>query len=223
MVVLIAMLTGIADYVALLALFAVNAAMIFLGWLMELLNPPDRARTRWLPFVLGCVVGAVAWIAIAVQIGVSADAWTCAADVRLCDLRLALRPLQQLRRQPGPAVQAGRALARLPLRRALVSLAEPRREEPARMAGVRERARALSLPATHAQLTPALAGSPWQDVSAGATGLEPATSGVTGRLFYRQVLPSVRDCPQRSHLRPPTGGARSCRPSPPAVTSVLPG
>jgi hypothetical protein len=37
MVVLIAMLTGIADYVALLALFGVNAAMIFLGWLMELL------------------------------------------------------------------------------------------------------------------------------------------------------------------------------------------
>ena len=72
MVVLIAMLTGIADYVALLVLFAANAAMIFLGWLMELLNPPDRARTRWLPFVLGCVVGAVAWIAIAVQIGVSA-------------------------------------------------------------------------------------------------------------------------------------------------------
>ena len=143
MVVLIAMLTGIADYVALLALFAVNAAMIFLGWLMELLNPPDRARTRWLPFVLGCVVGAVAWIAIAVQIGVSADAWTCTADVRLCDLRLALRSVQQLRGEPGPAVQAGRALARLPLRRALVSLAEPRREEPARMAGLRERARAL--------------------------------------------------------------------------------
>ena len=31
MVVLIAMLTGIADYVALLGLFAANAAMIFLG------------------------------------------------------------------------------------------------------------------------------------------------------------------------------------------------
>jgi len=50
----------------------VNAAMILLGWLMELLHPPDRARTRWLPFVLGCVVGAVAWIAIALQIGISA-------------------------------------------------------------------------------------------------------------------------------------------------------
>ena len=53
--------------------FAVNAAMISFGWLMELLNPPHRARTRWLPFVLGCIVGAVAWIAIAVQIGVSAE------------------------------------------------------------------------------------------------------------------------------------------------------
>jgi hypothetical protein len=72
MVVLIAMLTGISDYVALLALFTANAAMIFLGWLMELLNPPDRPRTRWLPFALGCVVGAVAWIAIAVQLGFSA-------------------------------------------------------------------------------------------------------------------------------------------------------
>ena len=73
MVVLIAMLTGIADFVALLALFAANAAMIFFGWLMELLNPPDRVRTRWLPFVLGCVVGAAPWIAIATQIAVSAE------------------------------------------------------------------------------------------------------------------------------------------------------
>src|SRR4051812_8243695 len=56
--------------------------------------------------------------------------WTRAAGLRLRDLRLALRPRQQLRRQPGPAVQAGRALARLPLRRSLLPLVEPRREEP---------------------------------------------------------------------------------------------
>ena len=72
MVGLIAMLTGIADYVALLALLGVNAAMILFGWLMELFNPPERERTRWLPFVLGCVVGAVPWIAITAQIAVSA-------------------------------------------------------------------------------------------------------------------------------------------------------
>ena len=72
MVVLIAMLTGVADYAALLALFGVNAAMILFGWLMELFNPPERERTRWAPFIMGCIAGAVPWIAIAVQIGVSA-------------------------------------------------------------------------------------------------------------------------------------------------------
>jgi len=71
MVVLIAMLTGIADYVALLALFGVNASMILFGWLMERFNPPERERTRWLPFVLGCVAGAVPWLAMALQIGIS--------------------------------------------------------------------------------------------------------------------------------------------------------
>ena len=72
MVVLIAMLTGIADYVALLALFALDAAMIFFGWLMELLNPPDRAASAGCLLLFGCVVGAVPWVSIAVQIGVSA-------------------------------------------------------------------------------------------------------------------------------------------------------
>lgn len=72
MVVLIAMLTGVADFVALGAIFAANAAMIFFGWLMELLNPPERAHTRWLPFILGCIVGAAPWVAVATQIAVSA-------------------------------------------------------------------------------------------------------------------------------------------------------
>ncbi|HUZ15178.1 MAG TPA: heliorhodopsin HeR [Gaiellaceae bacterium] len=71
MVALIAMLTGVADYVALLGLMGVNAAMILFGWLMELFNPPDRERTRWLPFVFACVAGVVPWIAIGAQIGVS--------------------------------------------------------------------------------------------------------------------------------------------------------
>ena len=42
MVVLIAMLTGIADYVALLALFALDAAMIFLGWLDGAAQPAGQ-------------------------------------------------------------------------------------------------------------------------------------------------------------------------------------
>jgi hypothetical protein len=71
MVVLIAMLTGIADYVALLALFGVNAAMILFGWLMELFNPPGRTHTRWLPFAFGCVAGVVPWLAITAQLAIS--------------------------------------------------------------------------------------------------------------------------------------------------------
>src|SRR5581483_6688823 len=69
---------------------------------------------------------------------------TCAARLRLRDLRLALPSLRQLRDQPGAPVREGRPLARLPLRRALVPVVEPRREEPARLAGLRERARALA-------------------------------------------------------------------------------
>jgi hypothetical protein len=72
MVALIAMLTGVADYGALLALMGANAAMIFFGWLMELFNPPDRERTRWLPFVFGCIAGVIPWILITTQIVVSA-------------------------------------------------------------------------------------------------------------------------------------------------------
>lgn len=72
MIVLIAMLTGIGDYAALVALFGVNAAMILFGWLMERMNPPERERTRWLPFVMGCVAGAVPWLAIGAQIAISA-------------------------------------------------------------------------------------------------------------------------------------------------------
>ena len=120
MAVLIAMLTGIADYVALLALFAVNAAMIFLGWLMELLNPPDRAERA------GCPSCSAAWSALSRGSRSrcrSASRQRVDMHRRRSSMRssFALRPLQQLRRQPGSAVQAGRALARLPLRRALVS------------------------------------------------------------------------------------------------------
>lgn len=67
MVVLIAMFTGIADVAALLAIFGVNASMILFGLLMERVNV-GRERLDWLPFWLGCVAGAVPWIAIAIQL-----------------------------------------------------------------------------------------------------------------------------------------------------------
>jgi hypothetical protein len=62
MIVLIAMITGIADVVALVALFGVNASMILFGLLQEHYEEPGRPG--WLPFIFGCIAGAVPWIGI---------------------------------------------------------------------------------------------------------------------------------------------------------------
>ena len=70
MIVLIAMLTGISDLAALISIFGLNAAMIFFGAAMERANRSGRP-VIWLPYVFGCIAGAVPWIAIAIQIGYS--------------------------------------------------------------------------------------------------------------------------------------------------------
>ena len=70
MVVLIAMLAGVSELVALIALFGANAAMILFGLVQEQVNA-GRGEVDWRPFVYGCVVGAVPWIAIAAQLIVS--------------------------------------------------------------------------------------------------------------------------------------------------------
>src|SRR5690606_27914316 len=64
MIVLIAMLTGIGDIAALVALFGVNASMILFGLTQEHYAQPGSGRL--LPFWLGCIPGAVPWIAIAI-------------------------------------------------------------------------------------------------------------------------------------------------------------
>jgi hypothetical protein len=64
MIVLIAMITGITDIAALVALFGVNASMILFGWLMEKYEQPGNPN--WLPFFFGCVAGIVPWIAIGI-------------------------------------------------------------------------------------------------------------------------------------------------------------
>lgn len=66
MIVLIAMLTGIGDVAALVALFGVNASMIFFGLVQEHSERPGEGRL--LPFWLGCIAGAVHWIAIGLYI-----------------------------------------------------------------------------------------------------------------------------------------------------------
>ena len=72
MVVLIAMLAGVTELVALIALFGANAAMILFGLVQERVNL-GRDDVDWRPFIYGCVIGAVPWIAIAAQLVVSAS------------------------------------------------------------------------------------------------------------------------------------------------------
>ena len=67
MIVLIAMLTGLRDLSALIALFGVNAAMILFGLMMERVNRPGKP-VDWRPFWFGSLVGTVPWIAIAIQL-----------------------------------------------------------------------------------------------------------------------------------------------------------
>lgn len=62
MIVLICQITGLTDVAALAAIFAVNAAMIFFGWLQEVYEQPGG---RFLPFVFGSMTGIVPWLIIA--------------------------------------------------------------------------------------------------------------------------------------------------------------
>ena len=66
MIVLIAMITGIADVAALIAIAGVNASMILFGLLQEHYEQPGRPG--WLPFLFGCVAGAVPWVGIGIYL-----------------------------------------------------------------------------------------------------------------------------------------------------------
>lgn len=62
MIFLIAQLTGITDFTALISIFAVNAAMIMFGALQEKYERPGTKKL--LPFVFGSIVGIVPWIGV---------------------------------------------------------------------------------------------------------------------------------------------------------------
>lgn len=71
MAVLIAMLPGITDIAAIIAIAGVNAAMIFFGLVQERYERPGGSL---LPFWLGSLVGVVPWVAIGVYLsGVGTD------------------------------------------------------------------------------------------------------------------------------------------------------
>jgi len=63
MIVVIASLCGITEMVSLFSIFALTAAMNLFGLMMELHNQ-TTAKTNWMAFILGSVVGVVPWIGI---------------------------------------------------------------------------------------------------------------------------------------------------------------
>ena len=114
MMVLIALYAGVTDIVALSVIAVANVAMILCGWRQEVRNPPARRRTVMRPFWTGVSIGLVPWVIIALEPrGQPAE-----PGVRGRDLRVALPALRLLRPQPVAPVPGGRALGRLPLRRA---------------------------------------------------------------------------------------------------------
>jgi hypothetical protein len=63
MIILIAMLFGVYDIGALIAIFVLNASMNWFGLLMERLNQYTE-KTVWSPFVFGCIAGIGPWVII---------------------------------------------------------------------------------------------------------------------------------------------------------------
>jgi hypothetical protein len=68
MVALIAMLSGVLQLTALVAIFGVNSAMILFGWVMERVNDQRSGDIDWVPYIFGCIAGIVPWISIAIAI-----------------------------------------------------------------------------------------------------------------------------------------------------------
>jgi hypothetical protein len=66
MIFLIAQITGISDYGALIGIIGVNAAMILFGWLQERYVKPGSGD--WLPFIFGCIAGIVPWIIVLISV-----------------------------------------------------------------------------------------------------------------------------------------------------------
>lgn len=65
MIVIIAMLTGIYEIGALIALFGVNACMNLFGLLMEQYNG-SREKVSWISYIFGVFAGLIPWIVIVV-------------------------------------------------------------------------------------------------------------------------------------------------------------
>lgn len=73
MIVLIAILSGIFDFVTLLLMFGVTAIMNLMGLMMEVHNQKTK-QTNWLSYWIGVFAGVLPWLAIAFYFVASATA-----------------------------------------------------------------------------------------------------------------------------------------------------
>lgn len=136
MIVLIAMLVGVYDLSSLILIFCLNACMILFGYMMELHNQ-TTSSTDWTAFGFGCFAGAVPWVVIILYtVGGQPGSEHIGTQLRLWHHDLTVHLLQQLRGKHAVAIQARRALARLPVRRAEVHRLEPGGQISAGMADV---------------------------------------------------------------------------------------
>ena len=65
MIFAIAQITGVSDIAALIALVGLNASMIGFGWIQERYEAPGSSLQ---PFYLGCIAGALPWVALALYL-----------------------------------------------------------------------------------------------------------------------------------------------------------
>jgi len=66
MIFLIAQITGISDYGALIGIVGVNASMILFGWLQEKYVKPGSGD--WLSFIFGCIAGIIPWVIVLISV-----------------------------------------------------------------------------------------------------------------------------------------------------------
>ena len=76
MIILIAMITGVSDIGALIAIGGVNGCMLFFGLLQERISKPSDREVNWMPFIYGCFAGAVPWTIIALQVATAEELGT---------------------------------------------------------------------------------------------------------------------------------------------------
>ena len=66
MLVVIAILFGVYNVAALVAIVGGNVAMNLFGWDMEMLNDQQDEDINWKPFIFGCIAGIIPWVTLAI-------------------------------------------------------------------------------------------------------------------------------------------------------------